>query len=158
MKLRDSMELVNINDITPFSKNAKKHSPEQIQKLAQIMDTLGFDQPLVIDELNVVIKGHARLECLKFLKQDKVPCIRVSGLSVAEKSALRLSDNKLQELSEWDDDLLTEELKKLLDAGLDIKGLGFEDITNLDNKTFDEKEFDENIELKNRCPKCGYEY
>lgn len=122
------MEIIYLNtgELIPYEKNAKQHPPEQVEHIANSIKEFGFRQPLVIDADNVVIIGHGRLLAAKRLGLDKVPCIRVDDLSEEQIKALRLADNKLNE-SEWDFDLLEEELAGL-QLNFDMSEFGFDDI------------------------------
>lgn len=108
------MEIVNIKvkDLKPYEKNAKKHNQEQIDNVAKSIEKYGFVQPLVVDKDNVVIIGHCRLEASKKLKLKEVPCVMADTLTDEQVKELRLLDNKLNE-SDWDFDLLSEELADL---------------------------------------------
>lgn len=108
MKIKD----VDINEIKPYSKNAKQHSKKQIQQVANSIQRFGFVQPLVIDKNKEIIIGHCRYESAKLLEMQTVPCVSVENLSEKEIQALRLADNRLNE-SEWDMNLVIEELKEL---------------------------------------------
>lgn len=124
------MEIVNIktNNLIPYGNNAKMHSDEQINAVAESIKQFGFVQPLVIDECNEVVIGHCRLEAAKRLGLDTVPCVLTDGLTEEQIKALRLADNKLNE-SEWDAELLEMELAGILD--IDMSTLGFEEM-NID--------------------------
>ncbi|NNC38724.1 MAG: ParB N-terminal domain-containing protein [Hyphomonadaceae bacterium] len=121
-------ELITIKDVRAFDNQARKHSPEQIKKIATSIETFGFLIPILIDEDNKVICGHGRIKALEFLGQDKVWAIRANHLSEDQKRAYVLADNRLAELGEWDEDALEIEIKHLLDADLDfeIGVIGFE--------------------------------
>lgn len=122
------MEIIYLSpgELIPYEKNAKQHPPEQVEHIANSIKEFGFRQPLVIDADNVVIIGHGRLLAAKRLGLDKVPCTRVDDLSEEQIKALRLADNKLNE-SEWDFDLLEEELAGL-QLNFDMSEFGFDDI------------------------------
>mgnify|MGYP002621970624 CR=1 FL=1 len=79
----------------------------------------GFAQPLVVDKQNVVIIGHCRLIAAKRLKKKTVPCLRMDDLTEEQVAKLRLLDNKLNE-SEWDFDLLLEDIPGMDFSGFDI--------------------------------------
>lgn len=108
------MNIVNIKikDLKPYEKNAKKHDKAQIDNVAESIKQFGMVQPIVVDKDNVVIIGHCRLEACKKLKYKEVPCVKADELSEEQVTKLRLLDNKLNE-SEWDFDLLGEELFEL---------------------------------------------
>src|SRR3989304_8061615 len=108
---------IKISKIIPYGRNAKKHTAKQISQVAESIKRFGFVQPLVISKNNEVVIGHCRLEAAKLLGMKEVPYISVENLSDKEVKALRLADNKLNE-SQWDMDLVLEELKALEDDAL----------------------------------------
>lgn len=148
------MNIVNldIKKLIPYKKNAKKHDKTQIDNVAESIKQFGMVQPIVVDKDNVVIIGRCRLEACKKLKYETVPCVRTDDLSDEQVAKLRLLDNKLNE-SDWDFDLLSEELTDLdlsdfeLDWGI-TEPLHFED--------------DEEVEVNEvekklcKCPICGH--
>ncbi len=111
---------MEIKDIKPYEKNAKKHPKKQIEQVANSIKEFGFNQPIVIDKNGVIIVGHGRYEASKLLGLKEVPTITVN-LTEEQANAYRLADNKLNE-SEWDMGLVIEELKGLSDEMLDLTG------------------------------------
>ncbi len=114
---------IQIKDIKPYPQNAKKHPKEQIDHIANSIQQFGWQQPIVLDNANVVIIGHGRLAAAKKLKLKEVPCCYASDLTEEQVKAMRLADNKTNE-SEWDFDLLCEELTDIFD--IDMSDFGFE--------------------------------
>jgi len=114
----------NLDSIKPYPRNAKKHSVDQIKKIARSIQEFGFNQPIVVDKENVIIVGHGRYEAAKLLGLKEVPIIELD-ISPEKAKAYRLADNRLNQ-SEWDMQLVIEELKDLHIAGLDITITGFE--------------------------------
>jgi len=147
------IEPMDINKIIPYEKNTKKHPDNQIDIIASSIDKFKFDQPIVIDENNVIIKGHGRLLGAKRLGLKSVPVIIRTDMSDAEKMASRLADNKSNE-SDWDFELLELELEELKELDIDMEWLEFNESYNPINK---EKEV-ENLKTGNKCPSCGYEF
>lgn len=111
---------MNIREIIPYPKNAKKHDKKQIAQVAASIKEFGFNQPIVVDKQNVVIVGHGRLEAAKLLGLTDVPVITVD-LTEEQSKAYRLADNKLNE-SDWDMGLVIEELKGLSEPMLELTG------------------------------------
>lgn len=111
---------MRIELIKPYEKNAKKHPKKQVQQVANSIKEFGFNQPIVVDQDNVIIVGHGRYEASKLLGLVDVPVITVN-LTKAQASAYRLADNKLNE-SEWNMGLVIEELKELSDEMFDLTG------------------------------------
>ena len=117
--------LVKVAEITPYSRNARTHSDIQITQIAASITQFGFTNPLLLDENNVLIAGHGRLEAAKRLNMPELPALLLSGLSDTQKAALRIADNKLAINASWDDALLATELTDLRDAGFDLELTGF---------------------------------
>ena len=99
-------------EITPYANNAKKHSRQQINNVAESIKQYGFVQPIVIDRNGVIVIGHCRALAAQKLGMTEVPCICVDDLTPEQVNALRLVDNKSNE-SDWDFDLLKDELPEL---------------------------------------------
>ena len=112
-------------ELIPYAKNSKKHNKTQIANVAKSIDKYGFVQPIVIDKDNMVVIGHCRLLAAKQLKMKEVPCVCVEDLTEEQVNALRIVDNKSNE-SEWDLDLLADELAELNLDGFDFD-FGIED-------------------------------
>lgn len=128
---------IGIDKIIPYEKNAKKHPKKQIEKVANSIQEFGFNQPIVIDQHNVIIVGHGRYAAAKYLGMREVPIIQVN-LTPEKASAYRLADNKLNE-SDWDMDLVISELKELDELGYDISLTGFDNDLLLDLKDKDDE-------------------
>ena len=112
---------VNIDKIIPYHNNPRKN--QAIDKVASSINEYGFQQPIVVDPNMVVIVGHTRLLASKKLGLKKVP-IAIADLSKSQAKAYRLADNRTNEDSSWDEELLKGELLDL--EGL-INTIGFED-------------------------------
>jgi len=119
---------VAIRDLVPYARNARTHSPKQVAQIADSIRSFGFTNPLLIDEANVLIAGHGRLEAARQLGLERVPAIRVTHLCDAQKRALRLADNKIALNAGWDIEILAGELADLseMSSGIDIGVTGFE--------------------------------
>lgn len=113
------IEYLPIKDLKPYERNAKKHDETQIKNVAESIKQFGFAQPIVVDRNNVVIIGHCRLLASKKLKLKEVPVVRMEDLTDEQVQKLRLLDNRLNE-SEWDFDLLAEDIPSLDFSDFDI--------------------------------------
>jgi DNA modification methylase len=126
------LECVPIRGLQPNRRNAKKHPDRQITLLAENYKIFGFTQPIIIDEDDTILCGHARYFAALKLGLTDLPTIRLSHLSAAEKRALAIADNKLAELGEWDLHILPEELSFLFDSKTDLsfdpRLIGFETV------------------------------
>ena len=83
--------------------------------------------PILIDENNTIVAGHARVMAAKRSGLEDVPCIVMSNLSKEQVRAYVIADNKLAESSSWDTETLLAELVDLRKLGIDTIATGFED-------------------------------
>lgn len=119
------IEQIDISLLIPYAKNARKHNTKQIAQLMKGINEFGFLVPILIDDSNTLLAGHARLLAAQKLHMKTVPCIRVSHLSEAEKKAFIIADNRLAELAKWDTPTLREELNELVILGFDVELTGY---------------------------------
>jgi site-specific DNA-methyltransferase (adenine-specific) len=124
----------DINSIIPYAFNNRKHDAVQVERIANSIQSFGFNQPIVVDEGNVILVGHGRLEAAKRLGLKTVPVLRIENLTSTQKKAYRILDNKLQNDSEWDFDSLRIELAELEEADFDLDEWGLNDLTSLFEK------------------------
>jgi DNA modification methylase len=99
-----------------------------VGQIATSIQAFGFNNPVLIDNDDMVVAGHGRLEAAKLLGLAEVPTILLEHLSAAQKKAYIIADNRLAELAGWDNDILAIELENLLAVDLDfeITATGFE--------------------------------
>lgn len=112
------IEIISIHDLVPYGNNAKEHPKEQIEQIKESIIKFHNNDPIAIDENNVIIEGHGRYEALKELGYEQVECIRLSHLNDDQKKAYRLVHNKLTMNSDFNFDLLEEELKTINDIDM----------------------------------------
>jgi DNA modification methylase len=138
IKMQNKRELkieeIEIRDINPYDKNAKKHPRNQIDLLVQNIQRFGFTTPCLVDAENNLIAGHGRLEAVKLLEWEKVPCVKIEDLNEEEIKALRLADNKIAEMGEWDMGLVLDELKELSEDTLHLTGFSEDLLIDDDSK------------------------
>lgn len=125
------IEKIDINLIIPYQNNAKRHPKKQIEKIKQSILDFGFNDPLAIDENNMLIEGHGRHEALKQLGYKEVECIRLTNLTEEQKKAYILVHNKLNMETGFDDDILAKELDSITE--LNMEDFGFNIDLSIDN-------------------------
>lgn len=119
------VEQISVANLIPFAKNSRTHSDAQVAQIAGSIREFGFTNPILIDEQNGVIAGHGRLLAARKLNLDEVPCIRLEGLTDAQKRAYVIADNKIALNAGWDEKLLALELQELSDLGFSLDSTGF---------------------------------
>jgi ParB-like chromosome segregation protein Spo0J len=120
------VEQIPISTLRPYPEHARTHSKKQIAKLSRSIDRFGIVAPILVDDGNVIIAGHAVVDAAKLLGLSEVPALRVEHLSEVEKRALRLALNRLAEDAEWDRARLAKELQFLVEAEFEVDLTGFE--------------------------------
>lgn len=123
------------DELVPFDGNPRDND-EAVPAVAASIREFGFRSPILVNADGVVINGHTRLKAAKSLGMDEVPVIVAHDLTPEQEQALRLVDNKVAEIAEWDMDLLAQELDGI--ATLDMSQFGFdEDISSMEFMDFD---------------------
>ena len=126
MHTTSELRMMPVDQLVPYTNNARTHSPEQIMKLRASIREFGFADPIMIDEKNNVLAGHGRLLAAIAEGYTEVPCVPIDGLTDAQKKAYILANNRLAEDAGWDKELLAIELEGLKAAGFDLELTGFE--------------------------------
>lgn len=104
---------IRLKDIKPYGNNAKLHPKTQIEQIKKSIQEFGNNDPIAVDEENVIIEGHGRYQALKELGFEEAECIILRGLTEDQKNAYRLVHNKLTMNSDFDVKALQEELAKI---------------------------------------------
>lgn len=127
LKTDIKIEYVSPESLIPYEKNARTHTPDQVDQICESIKQFGFTNPILISEKKEVIAGHGRLDAAKILKLERVPAIVLSGLSEEQRRAYVIADNKIALNSGWDEDLLLEEILFLQEKDFDLSLIGFSD-------------------------------
>ena len=135
------IEYMSIADLAPYEGNAKLHPKKQVEQIAESIRQFGFNDPIAIDENNMLIEGHGRLLAAQMLGMDSLPVIRLEGLTDEQKRAYTLVHNQLT-----------------MNSGFDIEQLQIEldSITSIDMERFD-FEMPEMFSLESITPVQGYD-
>ncbi len=140
-----SVVFYKIEDLRPNPKNPRVHKPDQIERIAKSMIEFGWTAPVLVGADNELVAGHGRLEAAKLIwgrgvsfngsvvreirnvPRGTVPAILLEDLTPVQIRALLIADNRLAELSTWDNPLLFEFLNDLATENFDLKIIGFDD-------------------------------
>lgn len=167
-------EFTQITDLVPDPKNRRRHSPKNIEMVAEAMREVGAARSIVVDEDDVVLAGNATVVAAMKAGITKVQVIDIDGdtlvavrrrdLSPVQKRALALFDNRSAELAEWDVAQLAADAAEGLDLSaffeavelVDLLGHGaptpdFEATGQSDQGRLDRLE-------PVICPKCGHAF
>lgn len=124
---------LHVDELTPWKFNPR-HNDHAVERVAKNIEALGFGSPIVArtlpDGKREIIAGHTRLKAMKWLSANRgsdftaagtpgpgmVPVRILEHLTDDQAAALAIADNKLSEMSAWDDNLLIELLRALDDG------------------------------------------
>jgi ParB-like chromosome segregation protein Spo0J len=141
------IELWPVERLTPYERNARTHSVEQVAQIAASIVEFGFTNPILVDSSDGIIAGHGRLAAAQELKLLQVPVVVLDHLSERQRRAYIIADNQLALTAGWDDELLKSELGELNELGFDLTLLGWgEDLPDFaempDYSVLDEEDMD----------------
>jgi hypothetical protein len=133
MTAKVSFEHIKPGDIVPYDNNPRDNEAA-IEAVRNSIEEFGFLVPVVVDDDNVLVAGHTRLEAItRILKDDPtktdiyetIPAIRARHLTKEQIDTFRIVDNKTSELADWDFDKLATEIAALTKSGIDMVQFGW---------------------------------
>lgn len=151
---------LNPAELKPYEKNARKHADKDIKNIIDSIKKYGFNDPIgIYGDDNLIVEGHGRQIAALKLKMPKVPCVRLDHMTDEQRREYAIAHNATAELSEWDFDMLADEL-----ADLDMGEFDFE---FLDEPVGDDEHLKEQNEIdvdnvkdgtECECPSCGFRF
>ena len=115
------IEYLPIKALKPYEKTTRKHQKKDVDNIARSIEKFGMNDPIGIWKDNIIVEGHGRLLACKQLGMTEVPCVRLDHLTDEQRREYAIAHNATAELSEWDLDILPDEL-----ADLDLSDFDFD--------------------------------
>ena len=116
------IEYLPIKALKPYEKNTRKHQKKDVDNIAKSIEKYGMCDAIGIwGEQNIIVEGHGRMLACKQLGMTEVPCVRLDHLTDEQRREYAIAHNATAELSEWDLDILPDEL-----ADLDLGDFDFD--------------------------------
>lgn len=133
------IKIEKIENIIENPHNSKIHTKAQVEKIKDSIIAFGFNDPIAIDENNMIVEGHGRVRAAKELGMKEVPVIELIHLSELQKKQYILAHNKLTLETGFDEELLKLELQRIieLEGDLDLTGFSSLEIEELKIETED---------------------
>lgn len=137
-KPKPKLQTIDIKDLQFDDRNPRTHPKENIDVIEHSMREFGAARSIVLDENNMILAGNGATKgAIKAGKQrviivdsdgTELIAVRRSNLTEEQKNQLKLVDNRSNETSDWDYEILQELLKEqtpevALDLGWDEKEL-----------------------------------
>lgn len=121
------IEYVALDKLKQYEKNARKHQEADLSTIKASISEFGMSDPIgVWGKGNIIVEGHGRYLACKELGIDEVPVIHLDHLTDEQRRAYTLAHNKTAEMSEWDFDLLGDELADILILICQTSGLTYQ--------------------------------
>ena len=134
---------IEIGKLKEYENNPRRNE-KAVQPVANSLKKFGFVNPIIVNRDLVILAGHTRLKAAKENGLKRVPVIVVDDMTEDQEKAFRLADNRVAELSEWDEEKLKQEIAAL--AVDDWSDFGVTD------RELEKYEPDDGMTT---CPKCG---
>jgi hypothetical protein len=94
----DKVERRPVEALVPYAKNARTHSPAQVEQIAASIREWGWTVPVLLDEADGIIAGHGRVLAAKTLGLGKslngrprLVSGQACGLRIPERRVARLA-------------------------------------------------------------------
>jgi ParB-like chromosome segregation protein Spo0J len=97
---------LSINVIVPYWRNPRQND-EAVEMVKKSIEQYGYQQPIMVDEKNVIIAGHTRYRALMQLGYEEVDVI-VSDMPAKKAKEYRIIDNRTSEYATWTNELVLE--------------------------------------------------
>jgi 16S rRNA G966 N2-methylase RsmD len=108
------IEYLPIKALKPYEKNTRKHQKKDVDNIARSIEKYGMCDAIGIwGKQNIIVEGHGRMMACKQLGMTEVPCVRLDHLTDEQRREYAIAHNATAELSEWDLDVLPDELAEL---------------------------------------------
>lgn len=152
--IHDRIERLPVASLVPYARNSRTHSDDQVAQIAASIREFGFTSPVLIDEHSGIVAGHGRVMAAQRLGMSHVPCLRLEGLSEAQRRAYVIADNQIALNAGWDDAMLRLELADLQEADFNLDLLGF-DADRLDELLAEDSERTEGLTDADEVPEVS---
>lgn len=136
----DAPVMMAVKELKSYDDNAKIHTDKTRAALLASMNEFGFVNPIIADDVGVIICGHGRVAAAKDAGMREIPVVIVRGWSEIKKRQFRLLDNRASDISTWNETMLESSLAALADMDFNFDSIGFEPFAGGADKELTEKE------------------
>ena len=164
MNIIDSLKplAVSIKDIREDPRNARSHNDRNLATIKKSLETYGQVKPIVVNHDGVILAGNGLYRAAVALGWTEIAAVHVK-FDPDYAKGYAVMDNQSALTSDWDLPTLKDILQELDTGAFDMDATGFEaaeieKMMTAFHVPGSEPEYDENIQTKNKCPKCGYEW
>jgi site-specific DNA-methyltransferase (adenine-specific) len=120
------VEIVAVDSLELDPNNARRHDKKNLDAIAGSLREFGQRKPIVVWR-DRVVAGNGTLVAARSLGWSEIAVARCpDDWDEQRVMAYALADNRSAELAEWDEQVLSDQLKQLELADWDVEALGFE--------------------------------
>lgn len=154
------IEYLPVTALTPYERNARAHSEEDLPALMESIRVFGFRDPIgVWSSANVIVEGHGRWLAAQRLGLERVPVIRLDDMTDEERRAYALAHNRTAELSRWDETIKALELASISEIDMSAFRFDVDDLVQqVEPIDLDDRGQSDKRQKLCKCPKCGFEF
>lgn len=123
--MNKEMRIIKIpcSEIVEYKNNPRKND-EAVDATAKSIQEFGMNDPIIVDENNVILAGHTRLKALKKMNIAEAPVVVVDWLTEKQKAKFRIAHNSTAQIAEWDLSKLNEEITRF---ELELENMGLDE-------------------------------
>src|SRR6266446_9907687 len=119
------VKLWPIDRLMPYARNPRKND-QAVDRMCASIQEFGFKIPCLVRSNGEVVDGHLRLKAARKLGITEIPVILCDEWTPAQVKAFRLMVNRSATWADWDEELLTLELRDLKESDFDLSLTGFD--------------------------------
>jgi ParB-like chromosome segregation protein Spo0J len=162
----DYSKLELAEELKPNPANPNLHDENQTRLLCAMLKHQGWREAIIVSNRSgLVVCGHGRLKAAKLLGLKEVPVDLQDFKNETDEVAHMIADNRISELSFFDNATLKDVLLGLDTGALDMEVTGYDEnaLEDLMTQFFvdapeDFPDIDESLNTEHKCPKCGYKW
>ena len=147
----------------PDPQNVRRHDQRNLDTIGKSLERFGQQKPIVVDQAGLIVAGNGTFQAAASLGWSQIAVVS-TRMSVRERRAYAIADNRTAELATWDDDALAKALKSMDEEMLEATGFMAEDVLVVAGElppNADGKVVDESIAsgvIMQECPHCGHKF
>lgn len=114
-----------IQSLSPGFNRTRETTPQMLESTTRSISKFGIVLPILIDEQNVIVAGHALWEAAKGLGLKEIECRVIEHLDPLELEALSIALNRIGEIGKYDLAKLRDRMIAIESHGIELISTGF---------------------------------
>jgi len=119
-------KILPVEELVENPRNPNLHTEDQIDRIAAAIRWQGWRAPITISKQSgFIVAGHGRFHAAKRLQQKAVPVVFQDFDSDAQEWAHMIADNRLSDLSAFDNSKLKELISEMDTGEIELENTGY---------------------------------